>query len=197
MIEVADTDSSPRFSSIQRVLHWLIAVLVLANLASGMLLVQLGFERVTELLGVPGRDLLYLLHKSFGLTVLALMLIRLFVRLDRGRPAYDPPIPTWQRLASRLVHFLFYVLLIAMPILGWLATDTLNYPVEFFGWNLPQFIAKDKAIGEMLYDWHGIAGWLILAVVVLHVGAGLMHWLTPSDGVFRRMSLRDFRSGPS
>ena len=197
MTEAADHVSTPGFSPLQRLLHWLIAVLVLANLAGGLLLVQLGFEGVTELLGGPGRDTLYGFHKTTGLIVLALMLIRLFVRLDRGRPAYDPPIPAWQRLVSRLVHYLFYVLLIAMPILGWMATDTLNFPVQFFGWNLPQFIAKNKAIGEMLYDWHGIVGWTILALVLVHVGAGLMHWLNPRDGVFRRMDPRKSRSGQS
>ncbi|MEQ8395138.1 cytochrome b [Thalassobaculum sp.] len=177
------------FAPLQRVLHWVVAGLVLATLAGGLVIGRLGFDRVTALLGGSGRDVLYEYHKTFGLIVLGLMLIRLFVRIDRGRPAYNPPIKPWQQAVSQTVHYLFYVLLLAMPVLGWLATDMSDYPVEFFAWDVPQVVPKSEAIGALLYDWHRYVGWTIALLIVLHVGAGLMHWLILRDGVMGRIAL--------
>jgi cytochrome b561 len=162
---------------------------VLATLAGGLTIGRLGFDRVTAVLGGPGRDVLYEYHKTFGLIVLGLMLIRLFVRIDRGRPAYDPPLKPWQQGISLTVHYLFYVLLIAMPVLGWLATDMSDYPVEFFAWDFPQVVPKSETVGTLLYDWHRYVGWAIALLIVMHVGAGLMHWLVLRDGVMGRIAL--------
>lgn len=178
----------PRYALLQRLLHWIIALIVLCVLAGGLLLGLLGFEGVTKLLGDPLRDSLYEYHKTFGLIVLVLMLVRLFVRFESSRPPYDPPIERWQRIVSSLVHYLMYLALFAMPILGWLATDAMNYPVEFFSWNLPQFIAKDEAMGTALYAAHEVIGWTLAVLIALHIGAALKHWLIDKDGVMRRMS---------
>ena len=179
----------PRYAPIQRIIHWLMAVIVLGTLAGGLMIGILGFEGVTSMLGGPLRDTLYEYHKTFGLIVLGLMVIRLFLRFEIGHPYYDPPIAPWQRAVSALVHYLTYLALFAMPILGWLATDAMNYPVEFFSWNLPQFIAKDVPMGEALYAAHGFVGWTLVVLLALHIGAALKHWLIDKDGVMRRMSL--------
>jgi len=176
-----------RYVRIQRVLHWLMALIVTAVLAGGLMIGILGFEGVTDLLGRAGRDILYEYHKTFGLIVLALMFLRLFVRVEYGKPKYDPPIKAWERAASAGVQYLLYLALFAMPILGWLATDASDYPVEFLAWNLPQFIAKDKAMGDALYEAHGVVGWTIAALLVLHVGGALKHALSGRKDVIDRI----------
>ena len=177
-----------RYAPLQRIFHWLMALIILPLMAGGLLIGILGFNGVTELLGAGLRDTLYEYHKTFGLIVLVLMVARLFLRLELGRPAYDQPLPLWQILISSFVHYLMYLALFAMPILGWLATDASDFPVEFFGWNLPQFIAKDAAMGEALYAAHEIVGWVLVGLVALHIGAALKHWLVDRDGVARRMT---------
>jgi len=176
-----------RYSRPQRTLHWLIALLVAGVLLGGLTLGLLGFQGVTDLLGDPGRDLLYKYHKTGGLLILALMAVRLAVRIQRGKPAYDPPIAAWERKASTAVQHLLYLALFAMPVLGWLATDAADYPVEFFAWSLPQFIAKDPSLGETLYELHETVGWAIVVLLGLHVGGALKHAIIERDGVMGRI----------
>ena len=176
-----------RYARSQRILHWLIAALVGAVLLGGLTLGLLGFEGVTDLLGGPGRDVLYEYHKTGGILILALMLVRLYVRRKRGKPPYDPPILEWERKLSTAVQHSLYVALILMPALGWLATDALDFPVEFFTWDLPQFIAKNEALGETLYAAHGVLGWIIVVLLGLHIGGGLKHAVIDRDQVISRI----------
>ncbi len=178
-----------RYALVQRLLHWLIALLVLGVLGVGMTLGFLGFDGVKETFGGDVTNVLYSLHKTFGVTILALMILRLALRLTLGVPHYRPPLPGFERVASRLVHGLFYVALLAMPVIGWLATAAGGYPVQFFGWALPGFIGKDKDLSETLFSLHSFVGWVILGLIVLHVGGAMRHWLIKRDGVMARMSL--------
>jgi cytochrome b561 len=82
-----------------------------------------------------------------------------------------------------------YVALLAMPILGLLATAAGGYPVQFFEWTLPGLIGKDKALSDTLFWLHGLVGWVLLGLILLHVGAAMRHWLIKRDGVMARMSL--------
>ena len=176
-----------RYHPILRLLHWVIALMVLGLLASGMTIWFLGFEGVTNLLGEANRNLLYEYHKTFGLLVLGLRAIRLLVRFEAGKPDYEDPPGLLVQALSGLVHYLLYVALFAQAILGLLATDALNFPVEFFHWDLPQFIAKDQKMGEMLYLAHTYVGWALVVLVSLHILGALKHWLIHRDGVMGRM----------
>lgn len=187
MSEMARPYTGPKYTRLQRALHWTIAIVVLAVLAGGLTLGILGFKGVTELLGEDGRNLLYKYHKTFGLIILAAMLIRLAVKIRQGTPAYEPPLEPWQALASKVVHKALYVALIAMPIFGWLGSDAWNYPVEFFYTEIPQFIDKDKQLGELLYGLHAIFGWIIIGLIAVHFGAAMMHAVVKKDGVLNRM----------
>ncbi|WP_163560031.1 cytochrome b [Halomonas sp. NO4] len=172
-----------------RLLHWLIAVLVLFSLTSGTTLGALGFEGSVETFGRATTDTIYTLHKTSGVTILGLMILRLGSRLANGKPPYAVPLPTFHRLASGLVHTLLYVLLFLMPILGWLATATGDFPVQFFAWNLPRLVGVNEALSETLFVWHGRVGLTILLLACLHIAAALYHWLIRKDGVMARMSL--------
>ncbi|MDW5375331.1 cytochrome b [Halomonas sp. HP20-15] len=178
-----------RYTYSHRLLHWLIAGLVIGSLASGMTLGWLGFESLVERFGKTAIDFLYQYHKTFGLLILGLMTLRLIIRLVKGKPAYAEPLPTFNRVASSIVHTLLYLLLFIMPILGWLATDIGDFPVEFFEAKLPGLIAKNPALSESLYEWHGRVGWAILVLALIHISAALYHWRIRRDGVMQRMSL--------
>jgi cytochrome b561 len=178
-----------RYALVQRLLHWLIALLVVVLLAAGLLLGNLGFEGLVETFGKDTTNALYQYHKTFGVLLLGLMVLRLALRLTLGAPAYARPLAPWQQAASRTVHGLFYALLFLMPVLGWLGTAAGGYPVQFFEWNLPGLIGKDPKLSETLFELHGLVGFILLGLILVHVAAALTHWLKWRDGVMERMSL--------
>lgn len=121
--------------------------------------------------------------------LLGLMLIRLALRAIQGTPPYSQPLPAVSRIIGAVVHLALYGVLVAMPVVGWLGTAASGYPVQFFDWTLPGLIAKDPAVGERLMGLHGLLGWVLIVLIVLHVAAGMRHWLLLKDGVMKRMSL--------
>lgn len=178
-----------RYNLAQRLLHWLIVVLAIGLLGVGLTLGNLGYEGTVAAFGSDTTDLLYTYHKTFGVLMLGLMVLRLALRLGLGAPPYQQPLAAWQRAASRTVHGLFYVVLLAMPVVGWLGTAAGGFPVQFFGWELPGLIGKDEALGKTLFQIHGWLGWVLIGLILIHVAAALMHWLIQRDGVMERMSL--------
>lgn len=178
-----------RYALIQRLLHWVIALLVIAALTLGITIDRMGFEGLQDSLGRAATDLIYTYHKTFGILIVLLMLLRLALRLILGKPAYAEPLPPPQRIASSAVHGLFYVLLLVQPVLGWLATATGGFPVQFFNMNPPGLIGENEALSETLFRWHGMVGWTILTLAIIHIAAALYHWLIRRDGVMKRMSL--------
>jgi cytochrome b561 len=182
-----------RYRLSQRIVHWLVALMVACLLATGMTLGWLGYDGAVQALGEETTGNLYKYHKTFGVLLLGLMTLRIGLRLGFGSPPYDPPLPAFYRAASLGVHGLLYLALMTMPILGWLGTAAGGYPVQFFELTLPGLIAKDPDLGETLFWLHGLVGWLILGLALVHIGAALMHWLIRRDGVMGRMSLSGSR----
>lgn len=179
-----------RYSLVQRLLHWIIALIVIGTLAGGLTLsIYDGFEGTKEAFGLAVTNMIYKYHKTFGVIILAAMTVRLIARLIYGKPDYAEPLTRFEHVASTAVHHLLYVLLLVQPTLGWLATGAAGFPVEFFNSKLPPILGKDKALGEMLYEWHGVIGWLIFVLLILHVCGALKHWLINRDSVMQRMSL--------
>lgn len=180
---------SDSYTLIQRLLHWSIAILLVGLLAIGWILTEFEFKGLVEGFGSDVANALFKYHKTFGVIVLGLMLLRLACKLLLGKPEYSEPLPWWSRLASNLVHGLLYAALLAMPILGWAATAAGGFPVEFFDMKLPGFIGKDKALSELLYEYHGLIAYVIMGLAALHICAAFYHWLVRKDRVMGRMSL--------
>jgi cytochrome b561 len=178
-----------RYTLAQRLLHWLIVILAIMLLGVGLTLGNLGYEGAVAAFGSDTTNLLYTYHKTFGVMLLGLMVLRLVLRLTLGAPPYRQPLATWQSVASKLVHGLFYVVLLAMPVVGWLGTAAGGFPVQFLDWNLPGLIGKDEALSKSLFELHGWLGWVLIGLMLIHVAAALMHWLVQRDGVMERMSL--------
>ncbi len=179
-----------RYSFTQRLLHWLIALLVFGLLCSGFLFWAFGYEALTQLTGSEDNtSQLFMYHKSIGLLVMVLMILRLMLRFKEPAPAYNPPLSFPQRMVGGGIHLALYLLLIGLPIGGWLATSAAGYSVSFFGaFELPALVGKDKELSTMLFGFHGLGGLIVAALLLVHIAAALKHRRL-RDGVMDRISL--------
>ncbi|MFP3921966.1 MAG: cytochrome b [Dichotomicrobium sp.] len=163
-----------------KLLHWVIAACVIFIIPAGIVMVNLESG--------PLQDQLFNLHRSFGALVLALMAVRVGYRLTFGAPPASGVLTPAQYVISRIVHTGLYVLLIAQPIIGWVGTSAYPAPISFFGlFDLPALVGKNRELSETLLSIHGYLGFLIAAVVILHIAAALYHGIVRRDGVLSRM----------
>jgi cytochrome b561 len=171
------TDHYPATS---KLLHWLIAACVLTTAP-----VAIAMGRVAE---GPTQNSLYNLHKSLGVLIFILMILRVINRFAVGAPIADPKIEPWQKTVSAVVHSSIYVLLVAMPIAGYIANSAFGAPTPFFGlFNLPPIVGKNEALSTQLFTIHRYVGWVLIALVLMHVGAALFHTFIRRDNVINRM----------
>ena len=163
-----------------KVLHWLIALLVLLMLCFSFFL-----SNLSEANQPQG----YMIHKSIGLTVLGLMVLRMLWIHYRGRPNLPPTVPRWEKIASRAVQYSFYVLLLAMPFSGWLLSVAENHMPQYFGlFTVPTFgILPNQVLAEAMDIAHKTIAWILIVLVFLHVAGALKHHLIDKDNVLRRM----------
>ena len=172
--------TADRYTLIQRILHWTIALAVIGALIGAQL-----FDWLED---GPLKNQVYFLHKSNGILILGLMILRVATRLKFGAPAPPAEMPGWQRKVSGATHFLFYGLLVLMPLIGWAATSAFPAPLPFFGlFEVPPLLGENKALSEQLFEIHEIMGKVIIALIVLHIGAALHHAFIKKDAVLRRM----------
>ena len=168
------------FSGTQRVLHWVMAIMVLAMLFIGVSMVSTLKPRFLILISI---------HKPLGIAILALAVLRLGVRLRLGAPPLPDDLPQTQALAAKLSHFLLYALLIAMPLVGWGMLSAGGYPIVLYGpLHLPAIMPHDDQLQALLLRTHIVLAYLLFATVLLHVAAALFHALIRRDGVFRAMA---------
>ncbi|MEM6487580.1 MAG: cytochrome b/b6 domain-containing protein [Pseudomonadota bacterium] len=180
----------PRYAAVQRWLHWAIALIVAGNALGGaMLWAYDGFGGLRDAFGIEATNAIYTFHKSFGTLLIGLRLLRLAARLALGAPPRVAGMPGWQAAVAGLTHVAIYALLFAVLALGWAATDVGGWPLEFFGTVLPGFLPDDKAWSALLYALHGAATLALVAVLALHIGAAMRHWLVERDGVMGRISV--------
>lgn len=161
-------------------LHWLVAACVLATAPVAIVMTRIGEG--------SAQDFLYNFHKSLGVLILVLMILRLVNRLAVGAPAPDANIVPWQKNLSAFVHTSFYVLLLAMPVAGYIANSAFGASTPFFGlFEIPAVIGRDETLADRLFTVHRWVGWLLIALVLLHVSAALYHHFVRGDTVLRRM----------
>jgi cytochrome b561 len=168
------------YSGFAKLLHWIVAACVLTMIPAGI-----AMTRVDQ--GVV-QNVLYTLHRSLGVFVLALMLVRLAYRLVKGAPEPEATITTGQRVASHLVHLALYALIIAQAAIGWVATSAYGAAISFFGlFTVPALVAKDQDLSKPLFVVHEALGFIIAALVTLHIAAALYHHFIRRDRVLKRM----------
>lgn len=167
-----------RYTRVAIALHWMIAILIVTNLTIGLLMDSL--PRGT----LP-------LHKSIGMLVLFLGLVRLGWRIGHRPPPLPTGVTRWERRIAGAVHWTFYALIILIPLSGWIFTSASlkRHPLSFFGiFPLPMFpVAQDKAIAGVWADRHELMAYLMIALLLLHVGGALKHRFIQRDRILDRM----------
>ncbi len=172
---------SGRYTGFAIALHWLVAVLVLV-------LIGLGLYMTDIPRGTPERASFYNLHKSIGVTVFLIVIVRLWWRARNPPPPLPPTVPSWQVTASRLSHALLYMCLILMPVAGFSASQFTKYGVTYFGlFKIPPMGSENKAIYDLLQGVHETTAWVLMTIIIIHVLAALKHLVVDKDGVFQRM----------
>ena len=170
-----------RYTLTAIVFHWLIAVLIVGAFTMGVVM--------TDIPGItPTKLKYYSWHKWAGVTVMALAVLRLLWRLFHAAPAYEDAMPAWQKNAAHALHGMLYVLILAVPISGYLYTLSAGIPVVWFGLiQLPVVIDPNPALKPLLKGVHYWLNMTMAAAVALHVAAALKHHFIDRDGVLKRM----------
>lgn len=169
-----------RFVLPARILHWLMAILILAMLYVGAGMVSTVSERYPQLLAW---------HRPLGIAILILALIRLGVRLTHRPPPLPADLPVLQAVVAKASHYVLYALMIAMPLIGWAMQSAGGYPVIMWkGFELPPILPHDIVVYGQLRRAHGLLGYAFFLLILGHMAAALMHAWVRRDGVFESMA---------
>ena len=168
------------YSALSRWMHWLTLALFV-----GLFLIVWTIDAMQEAMRSPALQL----HKSFGITVLGLTVVRLVWRVIAGVPAMPSDLPAWQKLVARASHYALYTLLLAQPLVGWLWSSAGTKPINFyFLVQLPWLIGPDNGLRRTLGNLHGTIGWTLLVLIAAHAAAALYHHFVRRDRVLLSMA---------
>lgn len=169
-----------RYSPLSIALHWITFILFIGIYAS----IELkGYIPK----GDPWRDMLKEWHFILGLTVFCLVWVRLALRITTQAPRILPSPPAWQVLLSKLTHLALYLMMIAMPLAGWLLLSSAGKPIPFWGLSLPQLISKNPDLASQIKYWHELIGNAAYWLIGMHAAAVLYHHYFVRDNTLSRM----------
>jgi cytochrome b561 len=173
-------NTSHRWGVLSQLFHWLIVVLII---------VQVTLASLADDLPAGAKKLALLArHKSVGITILMLVILRLLWRSLNPTPLLPVTLKPYERFLARCTHALLYLLLFAMPLSGWMMSSARGFPVSWFGFfTLPDLVPKNKSLYLALLTTHEMLALTLAAVVTLHVAAALKHHFVLRDDVLRRM----------
>lgn len=173
-------NTEQQYGGIAQLFHWAVVGLIITQfvLASKAHDLPLGSAKIATLAQ----------HKSVGMTIFALALLRLLWRLINPVPAMPATTARWQRVAAHVSHGALYALIMITPLFGWMMSSARNFPVSWFGlFTLPNLVQPDKARYEFLHEAHEVLAYTLFCIAVLHVAAALKHHFFDRDNVLRRM----------
>lgn len=173
-------NTQDRYGKLSITLHWVMLALLIAVYAT--ILTREYYPR-----GSDPREALKVWHFMLGLSVLALVIVRLGIRLGGPSPQIAPPLANWQRWLATTMHVALYLFLFAMPLLGWLMLSTAGKPIPFFGLELPALWSQDKALSSSIKDVHETIAEIGYYLIGLHAVAGLFHHYFARDNTLLRM----------
>jgi cytochrome b561 len=175
------TGATEHFSALQRVLHWLMALMVLSMLFIGVGMVSTLAPRYWPLISI---------HKPLGICILILVLARIGVRLKSGSPTLPADLPRWQAIAAKISHYVLYALMVAMPLIGWAMLSAGGYPIVLYGpIHLPPIMPHDDSLYSLFRVAHFRLAYFFFVIILMHLGAALFHALVRRDGVFKSMTI--------
>ena len=169
-----------RYTRTAITLHWAIALLIFATFPLGVYMHELPLS--------PNKLRLYSYHKWIGVTVFLLAVLRVAWRSTHRPPPLPATMPRWETLAASAVHHLLYVLILAVPLSGWLMSSAQGGQTVWFGvLPLPDLVGKNKELGDLLKEVHEGLNFALLGLVLAHIGAALKHHFIERDGILARM----------
>lgn len=172
--------SVAQYTGIAKTLHWLIALLLTGLLALGFYMHDLPLS--------PQKLQLYSWHKWAGVSTFLLVMVRLAWRITHQPPALPWRMSRVQQLAAHAGHLGLYVLMMVIPLSGWLMSSAKGYQTVWFGiLPIPDLLAKDKAMGDLLAVVHSTLNWILVAMVLIHIAAALKHHFIDKDDILQRM----------
>ena len=179
-----DAAQPKRYSTVAIVLHWLLALVILAMFVVGIYMTDLPFS--------PLRLKLYNWHKWAGVTFLALTLLRMLWRITHRPPALPVAVtrtmPGWQNRAYHATHHLMYALFFAVPLLGWAYSSAAGFPIVLFGQiPLPDLLPANKELADLVKPLHELSALALMTLAGLHIAAALKHQWVDRDGLLTRM----------
>lgn len=174
------TTAKSRYSTGAMLFHWTIAIAVIVNWR---------IAEAAEHSEGPARGAIFADHKALGIAIFALTLGRIAWRLSHPIPALPATYARWETVLARTTHVLFYVLLIGLPLGGWLANSLTGRDIDFFGlFTIPPLpTGQNKELGGALFDAHAAGGTVLLALIALHILGALKHTFIDRDGGIFRM----------
>ncbi|MGB3408812.1 MAG: cytochrome b/b6 domain-containing protein [Jannaschia sp.] len=162
-------------------IHWIMALLVLAMIPVGFLMIQSGLSRSLQ-------NNLFIFHKNVGVLLLVLIVVRMIYRARNTPPPEPSHLPGWQITVARVNHGLLYALLLVMPLAGYVRVRAGGFPIEALdAMGFPVLIPKSEAVAAFAKSVHFYGAWAIALLAALHIAAALQHGLIKRDGVFSRM----------
>lgn len=169
-----------RYGVVAQGFHWIVALCVIGLLGVGLYM--------TSLDPSPSAFKLYALHKSVGIVVLTLAVLRLLWKLTNPRPRSLPTHKNWERWLAHATHIFLYIAIIGMPLSGWIMSSAKNFPVSVFNlFTLPNLVGPSEEIARMAVQFHGLTAWALIAAIGLHFAGALKHHVIDKDGTLRRM----------
>jgi cytochrome b561 len=180
-VGVKDVQAAGRYTRVAIVLHWLIALGVLVQIAFGWWMIDIPKHPV----GV--RAYYFNVHKSIGITLGLLIVLRIAWRLTHGAPALPVQMPAWQKSAAKVSHFLLYACMLIMPVSGYLGSSFTKYPIKYWGHALPHWGWESAPLKALCSQVHQATVILFMVLIAVHVLAAVKHMLA-RDGVIQRIT---------
>jgi cytochrome b561 len=181
-------NTTARYGVISQTLHWLIVALIVTQYVLAKLAEAAGHDKATHPVAALHQLALLARHKSVGLTIFALAVLRLLWRWYSGPPPFPAMMPRWQVIFARLTHYAFYALLFLLPMSGLVMSAASNYPVSYFGlFTIPNVVAPDETLKDIMKERHEMLFDILMIVTSVHIVAALKHQFVDRDDVLRRM----------
>lgn len=174
-------NTTQSYGSLAKFFHWTISSFIILLLIVGSIM--------TSLPDGDGKSLVYLMHKSFGITVLSLALLRLTWRLTNPTPRLPTQTPRWEKALAHLTIAAFYLLMLGLPLSGWIMSTAAGHPPHFFGlFTLPApMITKSQPLSQFAGQIHEILAWTITGLLSLHIAGALKNHIINKNNLLKRM----------
>jgi cytochrome b561 len=173
-------NTQQRYGAVAQLFHWLIVALIITQFVLATQADRLGLG--------PAKIAVLARHKSIGITIFGLAVLRLLWRTINPVPPTPSGVPRWQSIAGRISHIALYALILVTPVFGWLMSSARNFSVSWFGLvTLPDLIAPDRSKYELLHDTHETLAYTLAVIAIIHAAAALKHHFIDRDDILRRM----------